>query len=85
MGTAVFFDKVERQTQVACRQFLGVDEKEREKIRVALLPWGPSEMKRLMALWDSRLWWVFGDSGHPLLSWCDWAAQGTLWVGGSLG
>lgn len=61
--------------------FLG----EREKIRVALLPWGPSEMKWLMALWDPRLWWVFGDSGHPLLSWCDWAAQGTLWVGGSLG
>ena len=30
MGTAVLFDKVERQTQVACRQFLGVDEKERE-------------------------------------------------------
>lgn len=30
MGTAVFFDKVDRQTQVACRQFLGVDEKERE-------------------------------------------------------
>lgn len=53
--------------------FLG----EREEIRVALLPWGPSEMKQLMALWDPCLWWVFGDSGHSLLSWCDWATPGT--------